>query len=142
MMQGIVEVNNFIEKLHSMEYMIEPRASEITYIENRSLAVELTQALNDFSLMSRATIAPDPIFTQRAFNVITAAFAHGLVIDRNDIRKKLREAEELLKRCDEDKTRLEEDIKTLHQELLSCLKVKAGLEEILSRYESHEGDLT
>lgn len=141
-MQGIPEVNSFIDKLHIMEYMIEPIANEIRYTENRSLAEELTQALNDFSLINRAAIAPDPIFTKRAFNVITAAFAHGLVIDRNDIRKKLREAEELLKRCDEDKSRLEDDIKNLHQELLSCLKVRAGPEEILTRYESHEGDLT
>jgi chromosome segregation ATPase len=65
-----------------------------------------------------------------------------VVIDKNDIRKQLRQTDELLKRCDEDKARLEEDIKNLHQELVSCQKISAGLEKLLGQYESHERDVT
>jgi hypothetical protein len=92
--------------------------------------------------MYRISPVPPAALTRMAFNTITAAFAHGVVIDKNDIRKQLRQTDELLKRCDEDKARLEEDIKDLHQELLSCQKISVGLEKLLGQYESHEGDVT
>lgn len=119
-----------------------PRANEIIYEESVNLTDALTRTLNDFDTMYRISPVPPAGLTQMAFNTITAAFAHGVVIDKNDIRKQLRQTEELLKRCDEDKARLEEDIKNLHQELVSCQKISAGLEKLLSQYESHEGGVT
>jgi hypothetical protein len=133
---AIKEVDEFIQKLYSREYIIEPRATEIRFTENKSLAMELTEALNEFSLIYKATLAPNPTVTQRAYNAITAAFTHGIVIDRNDIIKKLRQTEQLLTDVEEDMARLEADTKNIRQKLLNCQQVNAELEKSLDRSDS------
>lgn len=128
---GIKEVEEFIQKLHNREYMIDARASEIQYSEHQSLADALTSALNEFDTVHRAAIIPPAGFTQMACNLITAAFTHDVVIDRNDIREKLRDMEELLTRCEDDKSILERDNNAMRQELIRCENLNKSLQDIV-----------
>jgi hypothetical protein len=137
-----IDVNNFIQKLHSREYMIDPRANKIRYDDDnnnsKSLADALHETLTEYGYTSRISLIPPPSITDRAFNMITAVFAHGVVIDRNDIEKKLRETTKLLARCEEDKDRLEKDNNELHKELINCLQIKETLQELVSKAQTDD----
>ena len=132
---GIAEVNRFIDKLHSLEYVIDPKANDIPY-DDRNLSKALADDLKDYDEIQRISPIPPPAITQRAFNVITAAFAHGVVvvISQNDTRKKLEEAQKRLNECEGDKATLVKDINNLRQELINCQILKESFQEQLQSY--------
>ena len=125
-------IRNFIQKLQSTEYMIDSKANEIPYDEMKTLARALEFALSEYDYVT--THPKSDVYTKAiddAYNMIIAVFTHGVVIDKNDLRNKLRQTEELLTRCDEDKARLEKTNNALCSELIACNQIKETLEEQL-----------
>jgi hypothetical protein len=139
---GIAEVNSFIDKLHSFEYVIDPKANDIPYDE-RNLSKALADDLKDYDDIHTISPIPPLAITQRAFNVITAALAHGVVLNQNDTRKKLEEAEKRLNECEGERVRLEKDNNDLRQELINCQILKESFQEQLLGYSearNHDDD--
>jgi hypothetical protein len=130
---GIAEVNSFIDKLHSFEYVIDPKANDIPY-DDRNLSKALADDSKDYDDIHRISPIPPPTITQRAFNVITTAFAHGVVLNQNDTRKKLEDAEKRLNECEGDKATLVKDNNNLRQELINCQILKESFQEQLLSY--------
>ena len=130
---GIAEVNRFIDKLHTLEYVIDPKANDIPY-DDRNLSKALADDLKDYDDIHRISPIPPPAITQRAFNAITAAFAHGGVVNQNDTRKKLEEAQKRLNECEGDKATLVKDNNNLRQELINCQILKESFQSQLLSY--------
>jgi hypothetical protein len=137
---GITEVKDFLTKLHSREYMIDGAKAEKISYNNGTLAQVLSDSLSEFETIFRAIPIPHPSVIDKAYNAITAAFTHDVVIDKNDIRKTLRETEELLKRYEEDKVALERNNNELRQELIRCENLKKALQDLLSQQQSESDD--
>jgi len=130
-------VKEFIQKLHAHTHI--PQANNIQYDETKTLAGALESELTnyDYVIMHSLTDSyPDTI--NNAYNMITAAFTHGVIINKHDLRTQLRQTEELLTRCEDDKVRLEKDNNELRQELIRCQKLNEGLEELLSKYDNND----
>jgi hypothetical protein len=134
-MDKMAEVNKFISNLHNGVYIIDPKANVIRYDDTMSLAGALAGALQQYEQAQALSVSPNLAALILAHNMITAAFTHSVVIDQNDTRRILRQTEELLKHCEEDKGRLEKDNNELRQELIRCEKVRKSLEELLSEKE-------
>jgi hypothetical protein len=59
--------------------------------------------------------------------MITAVRTRGLVIEKDDIRKKLRDTEGLLERCEEQKAKLQDDLNKMHKRLTEMAVVNKEL---------------
>jgi hypothetical protein len=127
-------VRSFIEKLGNGEYMMDSKANEIMYTENETLAVALHMAIEGYDY---AVKYPDTDTyrqkTDMAWATINAAFIHNVVINKNDLRTKLKQTEELLTRCEDEKARLEKDNNDLRTRWIDCNEIKKTLEEQLSQ---------
>jgi hypothetical protein len=126
----VAYIGNFIQKLQTGEYIIDSKANEIQYDDMQTLAAALNYALEGYDYVtthSLTTVYPYKI--NEAYNMITSVFSHGVLIDKNDLRTKLRHTEELLTHCDDDKARLEKDNNDLRRELIACKQIKETLEE-------------
>lgn len=134
-------IGNFIEKLLNREYMIDSKANDIQYEEMNTLAAALQLALEKYDYVTK--YPHDEIYTQainEAYAMIIAAFIHDVVIDKNDLRNKLRQTEELLTRCDEDKARLEKDNSELLRKFVDCNQIKETLEDQLLAHSQSQND--
>jgi hypothetical protein len=61
---GIAEVNSFIDKLHSFEYVIDPKANNIPYDDDRNLSKALADDLKDYDDIHRISPIPPPAITE------------------------------------------------------------------------------
>jgi hypothetical protein len=134
-------VGNFIQKLLDGEYITDSKANDIQYEETNTMAVAFHMALEKYNY---ATKYPhNDIYIQAidaAYAVIIAAFIHGVVIDKNDLRSKLRQTEELLTRSEDDKARLEKDNSELLRKFIDCNQIKETLEEQLLAHSRSQND--
>ncbi|HEX2472547.1 MAG TPA: hypothetical protein VHJ59_07335 [Nitrososphaera sp.] len=94
-------VEKFLEKLlGTHEYYIDPKISEIPY-QGGSLGQKLSEALDTYQKAKIFSVSriPTPGIVTIAVNAITAALLHGVVIDKEDLRKQLKDAESRLGEC-------------------------------------------
>jgi hypothetical protein len=134
------EVKNFIAKLYSMEYTIDSKAKNIKLENNDTLSHALTNVLQEFQAAESLMFTPPSGVIVSAHNMITAAFVHGVVIDKNDIGKKLKQTEELLTRCEDEKAKLERDNNDMRKELIRCQQIKEAMQEQLLSHSQTDRD--
>lgn len=139
------DVENFLENLRSGEYTIESRASKIPY-GNSSLAQELsdTLAMYEHSKIFSAVGDAAPYSVTAAISMITAAFSYGVIIQKSDLIKKLRDAENWLQQCEKDNRDWQKNNKDLLEELRKETELKKHFQQRLEKYEpsSSEGDVS
>jgi hypothetical protein len=133
-----VRINNFIEMLHRGECMIDSKANDISYTDGRSLADFIDYALQAYSNKLSISPIPDSSALNLAYNAITAALSHGVVIKQQDLRKMIRDISTRLQNYESENTMLKSDNASLVQQIKNLNSIKAGLEEQLSRYR-HSG---
>jgi hypothetical protein len=139
--EKMVIIDNFINMLHKGEYIIDPKARDIPYGDESTLADFIDQALQGYTNALAISLSPHPSAIIPAYNAITAANTHSVVIEKGDLRRIVRETEERLKLCEEDKARLEKDNNDLHRELINCQQLKQVLQEqLLSYSQTDRGD--
>lgn len=124
-------VEDFVKKLHEGQYIIDPKANDIQLGDGESLSKALGDALQTWEINKSTSISPPPLLSTHAFTLITLAFTHGIVIDKNDARDKVRETERLLEQCESEKSRLETDNKALQKRLAYLNQINETLENEL-----------
>jgi len=134
-------VEDFVKKLHNREYIIDSKANEIKY-GDKTLSQALSDALGNWEFSTSTRLVPDSIFSTQPFAIITAAFAHGVVIEKNDVRKQLSETERRLEECEHEKQSLQKDINSLTTKLTRMNEINTALENDLKKYEAKTGDVT
>lgn len=122
-----------MDMLKEREYIIDSKANDIPYDNKMSLGEFISDALGGYSNALTISPMPHPAALHLAYNAVIAAHARGVVIDRGDLRKKIRETEQLLDQCGQEKNRLEKDNNELRQELIRCQKLNEGLEDLLNK---------
>jgi hypothetical protein len=128
-------IEEFLEKLHANEYIIDSKANEIQYDDMKTVAGALEFALSNYNYVTQNSLLstyPDSI--DNAYRMITAAFTYGVIINKHDIRTKLRRTEELLTHCEDEKDRLEKDNNELRERLINCERIKETIQEQLLSY--------
>jgi hypothetical protein len=135
-------VEDFLQKLHAGEYSIDHKANEIQYDDIKTVAGALDFALSNYDyVISHSLLGAYPNTIDDAYKMITTAFTFGVVIYKHDVRIKLKQTEELLTRCEEDKARLENDNRELLHKLTDCQQLKETLEEqMLNHSITHRDD--
>ena len=84
------------------------------------------------------TITMPPFLSTHAFTLITLAYTHGMVIDKNDLGKQVKETERLLEQCDSEKSRLETYNKKLQKKLAHLNEINTTLENELKKMEKEK----
>ena len=128
MSEIIEKVETFIQRLHEMDYIIAPKASELVYetplLEKNTLAEFLATRLYDYE-KNRENIDEIRLPCARACLVwINRAFAHGVVQEGQGLARKLKEYQE-------KNDQLQRDNEKLSSELL---RLQAEYEEFTSRF--------
>ncbi len=135
-------VERFLENLHSGEYTVDPRASDIQY-GGQSLASALSDALffyeRDPTFIHQVQLPDDT--SERAFIVITAAFAHGIIIKKTDVQKQMQRTQELLNQKEADMQNCEKTNQQLRQLVADQAEKIKFLENRLSKYEPNGSGL-
>src|ERR1041384_4309487 len=103
--EKMIIIDNFINMLHKREYVIDPKAKDIPYGDESTLADFIDQALQGYTNALATSLSPHPSAIISAYNAITAAYTYSVIVDKGDLRRILRETEERLKLCEEDKAR-------------------------------------
>jgi phage shock protein A len=111
------EVENFIKKLHTGEYKIDPEANKIPFGNGKTLAQALNKALDDYRSMDAMTLVPPDFTSAYAYSRITSCFAHGVVKTKPDLIKQVKEVERLLDDAASKNAQLEKDNKELRKKL-------------------------
>ncbi len=117
-------IENFLDNLHNGEYTIDPRANDIP-CGNSNLAHELDDALKAYEDSKPFTSGIGlPGLATRAYSMITSALSHGVVIRKNDVVKKLRDAENLLEKREDINEKLKLDNDRLRKKLVKSNGMK------------------
>jgi hypothetical protein len=130
-----------VDKLHSGEYIIDSKANDIPYGNDLSLSQALSKALIDWEGINSVQLAPSSISATYAFMVITSAFVHGVVIERKDLRKTIRETEQLVEKCENEKEKVEQINQKLVKDLALCKYTNDTLRKQLGKKDSEIGDV-
>lgn len=128
-------------KLHEDEYIIDSKANDIPYDNNMSISQALGKALSDWEGINSVQLAPSSIAATYAFMVITFAKVHGVVIEKRDLRKTIRETEQLVAKCEDEKEKLQEINKKLVKDLSLCNLRNEMLKRKFDAKDSEIGDV-
>jgi hypothetical protein len=134
----MVRINNFIEMLHRGECMIDSKANDISYDNEKTLAEFINYALQ---IYSNKFPIPDSATLNLAYNAIIAALSHGVIIKQQDLRKIIRDISTRLHNCETENTMLKSDNASLIQQVKNLNTIKAQLEKELSRYQHSDSDI-
>jgi hypothetical protein len=134
----MVRINNFIEMLHRGECMIDSKANDISYDNEKTLAEFINYALQ---IYSNKFPIPDSATLNLAYNAIIAALSHGVIIKQQDLRKIIRDISTRLHNCETENTMLKSDNVSLIQQVKNLNTIKAQLEKELSRYQHSDSDV-
>lgn len=126
------EVDTFIRRLYDLEYVIDPRADDLRYVdrENRNLG-SLSDALSQtlIAYQENRTNPKDKIHSAIAMQaVIAKLYANGVVKPGEGLRRKLSE-------CSNKNIELENDLKKLSIEYLQLQERYNELEKELHNKE-------
>jgi hypothetical protein len=134
-------VNDFVNKVHSGEYIIDNKINDIPYENNESLAQALSTALGNWEGVNSVQLTPSSLHANFAFRVITSAFVHGVVIEKKDLRRTIRETENLLEKCEDEKEKLNMIIEKAKKDLALCKYTNETLRKKLGHKSSDIGDV-
>ena len=105
----MVRVNNFIEMLHRGECMIDSKANDILYDNEKTLADFISYALQIYSKELTTSSIPASPTLNLAYNAIIAALSHGVVIKQQDLTKIIRDTNSRIRNCESENTTLKFD---------------------------------
>jgi hypothetical protein len=134
----MIRINNFIEMLHRGECMIDSKANDISYDNEKTLAEFINYALQ---IYSNKFPIPDSATLNLAYNAIIAALSHGVIIKQQDLRKIIRDISTRLHNCETENTMLKSDNASLIEQVKNLNIIKAQLEKELSRYQHSDSDI-
>src|SRR5919199_2892997 len=133
-----VRINNFIEMLHRGECMIDSKANDISYNNEKTLADFINDALQTYSNKLSISPIPDSSTLNLAYNAIIAALSHGVVIKQQDLRKAIRDIGTRLQSCESENAVLKSENTSLIEQVKNLNIIKSNLERELSQYR-HSG---
>jgi hypothetical protein len=96
----MIRINNFIEMLHKGECMIDSKANDISYDNGKTLADFINYALQIYSNKLSISHIPDSPTLNLAYDAITAALSHGVIIKQQDLRKTIKDISTRLQNCE------------------------------------------
>jgi hypothetical protein len=131
----MVRINNFIEMLHRGECMIDSKANDISYDNEKTLADFINYALQTYSNKLAVSPIPDSSTLNLAYNAIIVALSHGVVIKQQDLRKTIRDIGTRLQSCESENAALKSENTSLIEQVKNLNTVKSQLEKELSRYQ-------
>lgn len=134
-------VNDFLDKLHNGEYIIDGKARDILYDNNKTLSEALSKALNDWEGISAISLTPPSISATYPYMVITSAIVHGVILEKRDLRKIIRETEQLVEKCESEKEELREIIEKAKKDLALCKYTNETLKKQLGHKSFNTGDV-
>jgi hypothetical protein len=98
----MTRINNFIEMLHKGECMIDFKANDISYDNGKTLADFINYALQIYSNKLSISHIPDSPTLNLAYDAITAALSHGVIIKQQDLRKTIKDISTRLQNCESE----------------------------------------
>jgi hypothetical protein len=128
-------------KLHEDEYIIDKKANDIPYDNTMSISQALAKALSDWEGINSVVLVPSSIAATYAFMVITFAKVHGVVIEKRDLRRTIKETERLVEKCEDEKEKLEQINQKLVKDLSLCNLRNEMLKRKLGEKDSEIGDV-
>jgi|GEM_PF-4808557 len=114
--KAIEQVEDFVQRLHDLEYEIDTRANLITYTNCATLADNLTNTLSRYE-NNRDTML-STVYASDALLWIEKAFAAGIIHEGSAAIRKLREKETKLEEYKQRCVQLEADNQQLASEYL------------------------
>ena len=133
-----VRINNFIEMLHRGECMIDSKANDILYDNEKTLADFINYALQIYSNKLSVSPIPDSSTLNLAYDAIIAALSHGVVIKQQDLKRTIMDISIRFHNCEIEKAILKSENTWLIQQVKNLNTSKSQLEKELSRYQ-HSG---
>lgn len=134
-------VNDFIKKLHDREYIIDPKANEIPYDSTKTISQAITSAISSWEFNNLLSRPHNEITVGYVFSVITSALGCGVVIDKHDLKKQLRDTQQMLSQCNSDNERIQKDNKDLIRKLAHSEELRKTLENELNKNDSNIGEV-